>query len=162
MWKRGSFSEQYSFDFIHQICSSNQAELFFSPGNKLKNGWNVVNTESNGIKIWHRQWFTTYQNPTHWQSALRQEGLYCDKWNDSNAGLPITAYKSELLSYDEAAAMTESDRSAYFNDYWLSTKVNEYHYAYIVNYRGHIDTGFTLEDASVEHLSHSCPAVWIH
>lgn len=162
LWQRDSFSDKYSLDFVHQICSNNQAELFFSPGNKLENGWSIVNTESNGIKIWYRQWFTTYQNPTHWQSALRQEGLYCDKWNNNNAGLPIMAYKSELLSYDEAAAMTESDRSAYFNDYWLSTKVNEYHCAYIVNYLGHIDSGFTLEGANVEDFSQCCPAVWIH
>ena len=157
LWEKGKFSEQYSWDFIHEICSNNKANQFFNAGNKLGNGWTVVNTESNGIKTWYNGW--SFQNiMCSWNGAYAMAGSYFVEWNSENTGLPITAYKSELLSYAEALTMTCDDRKLGYLTYWTSTLtgINETVY-YVACGNGFFDS-CDRDDG----LSHCCPAVWIH
>lgn len=157
LWQRGSFSDKYSLDFVHQICSNNQAELFFSPGNKLENGWSIVNTESNGIKTWYNGW--SFQNiMCSWNGAYAMAGSYFVEWNSENTGLPITAYKSELLSYAEAQVMTCRDRELGYSSYWTSTLTGINKTVYYVA----CGNGFFDSRDRDDGLSYCCPGVWIH
>ena len=126
LWEKGKFSEQYSWDFIHEICSNNKANQFFNAGNKLKNGWSIVNTAASEVKIWHKS-IPNLGNMI-WSSANSTAGNYAATWNNSNSGLPVAASRSELLSKSEAEAMTQSDRMTGFYS-WTSTESSSgYHW----------------------------------
>lgn len=152
LWEKGKFSEQYSWDFIHEICSNNKANQFFNAGNKLGNGWTVVNTSASEVKIWHKS--IPNLGDMNWSSANSTAGNYAATWNSNNSGLPVHATRSELLSYDEAETMAQGDRKTRFL-YWTSTGYSNCNHWYV-----HADGGVNGTNDSFS--CGCCPAVWIH
>ena len=152
LWKRGGFSEQYSFDFIHQICSSNQAELFFSPGNKLKNGWTVIGTQSNAVWLWNGKTVIT----TDWENASNYAATYYQQFNNENE--TDIAYSSGLLSKIELLPVLKSTKARFSNGYgWTSSAFeNDPDFHYII---GNDGSASAIPNTS---LRACCPAVWIH
>ena len=152
LWKRGSFSEQYSFDFIHQICSSNQAELFFSPGNKLGNGWTVIGTQSNAVWLWKGKTVIT----TDWENASNYAATYYQQFNNENE--TDIAYSSGLLSKIEFLPVLENTEARFSDGYgWTSSAFEndpDFHYV--------IDNGRYASAIPNTSLRACCPAVWIH
>lgn len=151
LWNKGEFSDQYSWDFVHEICSSNKANQIFNAGDKLKNGWSIVNTSASEIKIWNKS-IPNLGNMA-WGSANSTAGNYATTWNNSNSGLPVIASRSELLSKSEAETMSQGDRTTGF-DYWTSTG----------NSRGNhwsVNSDGSLTSNNDSNSYGCCPGIWI-
>ena len=152
LWEKGKFTDQYSWDFVHEICSNNKANQFFNAGNKLGNGWTVVNTSASEIKIWHKS--IPNLGDVNLSTANSTAGNYAATWNSNNSGLPVHATRSELLSISEAKTMAQGDRATGFY-YWTSTGLGNGR-SFFVYPEG------SSYDAPDDTTIGCCPAVWIH
>lgn len=152
LWQRGNFSEQYSLDFIHQICSSGKVNQFLYSNNMLKNGWTVIGTQSNAVWLWRGKTEIT----TDWGNASNYAATYYQQFNNENE--TDIAYSSGLLSRIELLPVL-ANTEVRFSDYcgWTSSAFEndpDFHYD--------MDNSRYVSAIPNTCLRACCPAVWIH
>ena len=149
LWNKGYYSDQYSWDFIHQICSNNLTNRFFDAGNVLRGGWYITNIQNSFLQIWRK----TDLGRKDWEGANSVASNYWQTFNAENG--TNVAYSSGALSYNELwSGWLCSNRGTGF-DYWTAT-VEGGNNSYFVD----DDSVIRVHYNAYDHCC--CPAVWIH
>ena len=138
-----------TFERLHEICSNGSADSKLKPGDKLENGYIVVATKPDAVKIWSSEDFITTFD---WPHASNAVANYCNRWNKDGT-LHIKAISAELLSKEEVETMSQSDRMT-GSDYWTSTGCSSDGHWY-VGYDGDLCRG---EDSRNYDC---CPGIWV-
>ena len=142
-------SDLITFKKLHEICEEGKAQDQLRPGDKVEGGYVVVNVKPDSVKIWSGK---NYLGAMNWEDAMTAAVNYEFKWNKDGI-LPVETISTELLSKEEAEAMSQGDRTAGFN-YWTLTEHRRGKHWVVCSDGGlddaHDSTGFCC-----------CPGIWV-
>ena len=144
----GSCDDIITFERLAEICGSSTAMSRIHPGDKVEKRYIVIAAKPDAVKIWSPNNHLVNMN---WLEARTAAADFYKEWN--NFGFPIEAISSELLSKEEAEAISESNRATGVN-YWTSTE-----YSSGVHW-------LVYSDGSLNFINDSCsvgccPGIWV-
>lgn len=160
LWEKGRFTNQYSWEFIHEICSNNQAGRFFNVGDAISGNWYIINNQGASLQIWRKANVTgkdVFGNDTDympWDTANSTANSYWQTFNNVNN--TNVAYSSGLLSYNELNSGWLANNRTTGSEYWSATPYGDaVHWSVLHN--------GNLHNNSSNYSNHvCCPSVWIH
>ena len=138
-----------TFERLHEICEEGSADLALKPGDKLEDDYVVAAVKPDTVKIWSAANFLVDKN---WEDAQQAAERYVYFWN-KDGSLPVEAVSSELLSKEEAEALSTDDRDGGFY-YWTSTESSSGHH-WIVISDGKL--AYSIDSNSIG----CCPGIWV-
>lgn len=155
LWQKGQYTTSYPMDFVHDICQGNRATEFFNAGDLLSCGWNIVtfgadDSGKHALKLWRKVTIGSMG----WVDANSTAQNYWSTFNSENC--TTVAFKSCLLSKEDAESDWMVNNRHTYKDYWLETLYSTPDWHYYIYTNGSIGS-------TIDRYSNDCfPAVWIH
>ena len=157
IWVRASKSikneslDQITFKKLHEICGEGKAQDQLRPGDKVEGNYVIVAVKPDSVKIWSPK---VCLGGMHWKDADAAAESHARIWNSNNSDLSVEAISSELLSKEEAEALSKDDRMTGFI-YWTYT-------AYGGGYHWSVDSDGSLDYYYNDYSGFGCcPGVWV-
>ena len=137
-----------TFERLYRACEGGSADLVLKPGDTLENGYIVVATKPDAVKIWSEN---NYLGDMNWNDAKQAAANFYKEWDNSD--LPVVAISSEPLSKEEAESLPQSYRMTGFY-YWTSTGISS-------GRHWRVDSDGSLYSSLDSYDFGCCPGIWV-